>query len=45
MMFCGKADLEDQKHIYETFLDLVNSGEIKEETVDELVRVLQKLMK
>jgi len=37
MMFCGKADLEDQKHIYDTFLDLVNSGEIKVETVNEAV--------
>lgn len=38
MMFCGKAELNDQIEIYNTFLSLVKEGKIKEETVNEGVK-------
>lgn len=37
MMFCGGAELENQREIYNTFLRLVKEGKIKEETVDKAV--------
>ncbi len=37
MMFCGKADLNEQIAIYETFVRLVNEGKILEEKVNEAV--------
>lgn len=43
MMFCGKADLDGQIEVYNTFLDLVKSGKIKEETIDEAVGRIIKL--
>lgn len=43
MMFCGKAELSDQIEIYNTFLSLVRSGKIKEETINESVNRIIKL--
>lgn len=37
MMFCGKAELNDQIEIYNTFLSLVKDEKIKEETINESV--------
>lgn len=37
MMFCGKATLEEQEEIYNAFLDLVKTGEISEERVNDSV--------
>ena len=45
MMFCGKADLNDQRDIYKTFVSLVKEGKIKEETVNEAVERIIELKK
>ena len=38
LCFCGKADLNEQKEIYNTFVSLVEEGEIPLSRVDEAVR-------
>ncbi len=43
MMFCGKADIIEQREIYETFLNLVKNGRIKEETIDKAVERIIRL--
>lgn len=43
MMFCGKAELNDQIDIYNTFLKLVETKKIKESTIDEAVQRIIKL--
>ena len=43
IMFCGKADINEQKEIYHTFIDLVKQGKIKESRIDESVTKILKL--
>lgn len=37
MMFCGKATLEEQEEIYNAFIDLVKTGEISIDRINESV--------
>lgn len=43
IMFCGKADLEEQKEIINSFISLVNEGKIKMERINESVLKILKL--
>jgi len=43
LIFCGKADIEEQREIYNNFLELVNSGVISIERVNESVEKILKL--
>lgn len=43
IMFCGRADIEEQKEIYNAFIDLVKKGKIKEERIEASVNKILKL--
>jgi len=43
LIFCGKADLSEQREIYQTFLNLVKQKKISERRIDESVRKLLSL--
>lgn len=46
MIFCGKADINDQKEIYNALLEEVKSGKIPMERIDESVsKILQYKLK
>ena len=43
LIFCGKADLVEQREIYHTFLNLVKNGKIPTARLDESVNKILKL--
>ncbi|HHU55206.1 MAG TPA: glycoside hydrolase family 3 protein [Acholeplasmataceae bacterium] len=43
LVFCGKADLEEQKEIINTFYSLVKEGKISESRIDESVKKILAL--
>lgn len=45
LIFCGKADLEEQKHIYNTFVKLVKEGKIPSARIDESVQKILEFKK
>lgn len=45
IMFCGKADINEQKEIYNTFIELVREGTIPMSRIDESVNKIMSLKK
>lgn len=43
LIFCGRAELSEQRNIYQTFLKLVKENEISEARIDESVRKILRL--
>lgn len=43
IMFCGKADINEQKEIYNTFIELVRNGTIPMSRIDESVNKIMTL--
>jgi beta-N-acetylhexosaminidase len=43
LIFCGKADLEEQRYIYNTFINLVKIGRISLDRIDKSVEKILKL--
>ena len=43
LIFCGKADIDEQREIYQTFIRLVKEGKIPIERIDESVDKILKM--